>query len=42
MKFLEWLGSQSKLLNGAVVGWFIMGMCVGLILGVLIGIGGVG
>lgn len=38
MRFLKWLGTRTYLTNGQVMGWFDMGILVGMVIGALIGI----
>ena len=38
LRFINWLGSPCRLANGAVVGWFQMGMIVGFVIGVVLGV----
>ena len=38
LKLINWLGSQCLLVNGAVVGWFLMGIVIGMIIGCILGI----
>jgi len=39
MKFIKWLGTQTYLTNGQVIGWFTLGILVGTVLGICIRIG---
>lgn len=36
MKFLKWLGTQTYLTNGQVIGWFELGILVGTFIGFLL------
>ncbi len=38
MNFIKWMGTQSKLVNGQVIGWFLFGCLVGMIAGTIIAI----